>query len=115
MFITLPDERPFAFAGLWDIWQDKSEPGSVYCSCTIITRETVGDLRKIHDRMPVVLQPDSYKAWMDHDGYKIESLQEILSRNSVTEFAFYPVSKNVNAVRNNEPGNIEPVEVEMGG
>lgn len=113
VFIKLPGGIPFAFAGLWETWQDKAEPGNVYCSCTIITREAAGGLQKIHDRMPVVLQPDAYDSWMDHDGYKTESLQETLSRKAVSEFAFYPVSKKVNAVRNNEPGNIEPVEVEL--
>lgn len=111
MFITLPDKKPFAFAGLWETWQAKNESGSAYRSCTIITREATGGLKKIHDRMPVVLQPDAYYSWMDHNEYKIESLQDLLSRKSVTEFAFYPVSKKVNAIRNNEPENIEPVEL----
>jgi len=114
VFITLPDKKPFAFAGLWESWQDKSSPGIIYRSCTIITREAAGDLRKIHDRMPVVLAPGAYAAWMEPGKDGVESLLDILSWGSVTDFTSYPVSKQVNAVRNNEPGNIEPVEVELG-
>jgi len=111
VFITLPDKRPFAFAGLWETWQDKAESGSVYRSCTIITREAAGELAKIHNRMPVVLSPEAYSAWMGPGKDGVESLLDILSSGAVTEFAYYPVSKQVNAVRNNEPRNIEPVEV----
>jgi len=111
VFITLPDKKPFAFAGLWETWQDKAEPGMVYRSCTIITREAAGGLEQIHHRMPVVLAPEAYEAWMEPGKGGVESLLDILSSWAVTEFAYYPVSKQVNAVRNNEPGNIKPVEV----
>jgi len=111
VFITLPDKKPFVFAGLWETWQDKAEPGTVYRSCTIITREAAGELAKIHNRMPVVLAPEAYAAWMEPGKDEVESLLDILSSGAVTEFAYYPVSKRVNAVRNNEPGNIKPVEV----
>ena len=114
LFITMPDKTPSAFAGLWETWQDKAEPNNIYRSCTIITREASGPLRKIHNRMPVALAPEAYDAWLDHEDQEISHLQEVLSRSAITEFAFYPVSKQVNTVRNNEPGNIEPVEVELG-
>jgi len=111
VFITLPDKKPFAFAGLWETWQDKGSPGIIYRSCTIITRGATGGLQKIHNRMPVVLVPEAYEAWMGPGKGEGESLLDILSSGVVTDFTFYPVSKRVNAVRNNEPGNIEPVDL----
>jgi putative SOS response-associated peptidase YedK len=63
-FITLPDEKPFAFAGLWETWRDKDKQEDSYRSCTIITREASESLKDIHDRMPSVLNPDSYDAWL---------------------------------------------------
>lgn len=113
VFITLPNGDPFAFAGLWETWQDKAEPGVFYQSCTIITREASSSLEKIHHRMPVILEPAAYRSWMDHDNLGTGQLQEILARNSVTEFTFYPVSKQINSVGNNQPGNIEPVEAKV--
>ena len=111
VYITLPDRKPLVFAGLWEAWNDKADPGTVYRSCTIITRESAGDLRKIHNRMPVALAPEVYDAWMEPGKDGVESLLDILSWGAVTEFTFYPVSKQVNTVRNNDPGNIEAVEV----
>ncbi len=61
--------------------------------------------------MPLVLTPEVYAAWMAPGRGGAESLMEILSSWSVTEFAYYLVSKHVNSVWNNEPGNIETVEV----
>lgn len=60
VFITLPGGKPFAFAGLWETWQDKTDSGTAYRSCTIITRGAAGELKKIHHRMPVVLKPEAY-------------------------------------------------------
>ena len=111
VYITLPDRKPLVFAGLWETWQDKAEPGNIYRSCTIITREASGPLQEIHHRMPVALDSRAYGEWLDHESLKVSHLQEILSRSAITEFAFYPVSKQVNTVRNNEPCNIKPVEV----
>ncbi|MGM0454211.1 MAG: SOS response-associated peptidase [Thermodesulfobacteriota bacterium] len=113
VFITLPNGDPFAFAGLWETWQDKTEPGVFYQTCTIITREASSSLEKIHHRMPVVLKPEAYDAWMDHDTPGTRQLQEMLSQSSITEFSFFPVSKQVNSVGNNDPGNIEPVEANV--
>jgi len=104
VYITLPDRRPLVFAGLWEDWLG-------YLSSTIITREAVGPLKEIHDRMPVVLQPDVYGKWMDHGSSDARYLQDLLSCGSVTDFTFYPVSKQVNVVRNNGSGNIEPVKI----
>ena len=108
-FITLPDEKPFAFAGLWETWWDKDNHDEIYRSCTIITREASERLKDIHDRMPAVLPPDTYEAWLDHENHDIKRLQEILTEKTVTEFKTMPVSKQVNSVKFNDPSNIAPV------
>jgi putative SOS response-associated peptidase YedK len=108
-FITLPDEKPFAFAGLWEIWWDKENQGESYRSCTIITREASPCLKDIHHRMPAILPPDTYEAWLDHENYDSDHLMEILTEKTVTEFKVRPVSNQVNSVRVNEPSNIAPI------
>jgi len=115
LFITQPDKTPFAFAGLWETWQDKAEPGNIYRSCTIITREASGPLQEIHHRMPVALDPGAYGEWLGHENLEVSHLQEVLFRSAITEFAFYPVSKQVNAARNNGPENIVAVEAKPEG
>jgi len=40
MLLTLPDKKPFAFAGLWETWDDQGKRETPYRSCTILTRES---------------------------------------------------------------------------
>jgi putative SOS response-associated peptidase YedK len=108
-FIKLPDEKPFAFAGLWETWSDKDKPDDIYRSCTIITREASPCLKDIHHRMPAILSPDTYDAWLNHENQDSEALQEILTKKTVTEFMVRPVSKQVNSARVNDPSNIAPI------
>ena len=113
MFITLPDQAPFAFAGLWETWHDKQDPDELYRCCTIITREAAGTVKELHHRMPVILEPDAYGKWLDPGNRNTDSLSEILHSRSVTDLIFYPVTKQVNAVRNNAPSNIKPIQTEF--
>lgn len=63
--ITMPEDEPFAFAGLWSEWQD--ETGQILKTYTIITTEARGIMREIHNsklRMPVVLKPEVEQDWL---------------------------------------------------
>ncbi|WP_374371400.1 SOS response-associated peptidase [Dongia sp.] len=62
--IERPDNEAFAFAGLWERWQDTA--GAKIDSCTIITIAANALLSPIHDRMPVVIQEPDYGAWLDN-------------------------------------------------
>ena len=108
VFITLPDKRPFAFAGLWEAWDKKGDSASVHHSCTIITIEASDSVRQIHHRMPAVLKTQVYDTWLDPKNKDILALQHILKNDVISEFLSYPVSIGVNSVRNNDPSNIEP-------
>ena len=61
--IGMADDGLFAFAGLWDKWKDPS--GEVLESCTILTTDANALLKDVHDRMPVILQPNAYDLWLD--------------------------------------------------
>ena len=113
MFITLPEAQPFAFAGLWETWRAKAQSSTDYLSCTIITREAVGRMRKIHHRMPVILPPDVYDTWLDPQNQDVDRLSDLLGSASITEFVFTPVSKQVNAARNNSSSNIQPIQTQF--
>jgi putative SOS response-associated peptidase YedK len=113
MFITLPDQAPFAFAGLWETWHDKQNPDELYRSCTIITREAAGAVKELHHRMPVILEPDAYSHWLDSDNRNADSINEMLHSRSITDLIFYPVAKQVNSVSNNDLSNIKPIQTEF--
>jgi putative SOS response-associated peptidase YedK len=109
MFITLPESKPFAFAGLWETWHKKNDPNMIYKSCTIITTEASDSVRGIHPRMPAILKPEMYETWLDPLKQNVNELKHILKTGIVTELVSQAVSKNVNSVKNNEPSNIIPL------
>lgn len=113
VFITRPDTQPFAFAGLWEVWQDKQNPDRTYPSCTIITRAAEGPMQKIHHRMPVILPPEAYASWLDPNHQNAPKLQQLLTDSALTDLVWHPVSKLVNAARNNSAANLEPVQLEF--
>jgi putative SOS response-associated peptidase YedK len=108
-FITLPSNRPFAFAGLWETWkgQDASNDGPVYKSCTILTTAASEAVNAIHHRMPVILHPEAYKDWMDPGIREADRLEKVLQNRHVRNMQYYPVSKLVNRVQNNSAACIE--------
>ncbi len=108
MFLTLPDGRPFAIAGLWESWDDMGKAPAPYKSCTILTREASDSVRPLHNRMPVILKPAAFAAWLDPDNQDVACLQRIFRNQVYTELKSVPVSKRVNAIRNNDPQNIRP-------
>jgi putative SOS response-associated peptidase YedK len=110
MFITSPDHKPFAFAGLWETWNKKADQDSIYKSCTIITTQASETIRDIHHRMPVILKPPAYESWLDPANQNVVELGKMLKNEIVTELVSYPVSKQVNSTRNNDPSCIEPSE-----
>ncbi len=109
MLITLPDKKPFAFAGLWEIWH-KNKQAPAYRSCTIITTEASASIREIHHRMPVILKPEVYKDWLNPQYQNTENLKHILAVERLTELTSYPVSKQVNSARNNDLSLLDPIK-----
>jgi putative SOS response-associated peptidase YedK len=110
MLITLPDKNPFAFAGLWETRNKKDDKDSIYKSCTIITTQASDSIRDIHHRMPVILKPQVYEAWLDPDNQDVVELESILNNEIITDLSSHPVSTKVNSTRNNDPSCIEPIE-----
>ena len=115
MYLTTIDDSPFAFAGLWEVWKDRNnldengEPLELY-SCTIITGEPNEKVAEIHDRMPVMLPPDAWDAWLDRDNDDVDALREFLVPAPAQLIRLHPVSTDVNNVRNNGPSLIEEAD-----
>jgi putative SOS response-associated peptidase YedK len=107
MIITLPDKKPFAFAGLWETWNHKGAEEAAYKSFAIITTRASESIRNIHHRMPVILKTEVYEHWLEPGNQNIAELEVILKDDIYTEFVSYPVSKQVNSTRNNDPSCVE--------
>jgi putative SOS response-associated peptidase YedK len=110
-FIHRPDDGPFAFAGLWDVWkQPNSEPSNkplTIESCTIVTTEANATLRELHERMPVVLAPSDYAKWLDPNVENPAELEHLLAPCGEEELVAEPVGTHVNRVSNDDPRCIE--------
>ncbi|NEQ29033.1 MAG: SOS response-associated peptidase, partial [Microcoleus sp. SIO2G3] len=96
----------FAFAGLWEHWQDAS--GTEINSCTIVTTSANELMESIHDRMPVILHPQDRDRWLDPDASSSD-LQELLRPYESDQMQHYPVSLEVNNPKHDSPACIEPV------
>jgi putative SOS response-associated peptidase YedK len=94
VFIKLTNDRPFAFAGLWELWS--SPDGSEIRSCTIITTEPNSLIKSIHNRMPAILIPESYKQWLATEEQPADKLNKLIISYPSEEMIAYPVSRLVN-------------------
>src|SRR5262249_41316010 len=88
----LREGRPFAFAGLWERWQGGD--GAVE-SCAILTTEANAVVRPVHERMPVILPPEDFAAWLD-TSWPPEELQALLRPYLAEEMEARAVSRRVN-------------------
>src|SRR4051794_24183669 len=89
MYIRMKGGEPFAFAGLWDVWHDPD--GATIPSCTLITGEPNELVRKIHDRMVVILPREHYARWLDPQEQSSEQLMKLLKPYPAEEMEAYPV------------------------
>ena len=70
-FIEVKNRPLFAFAGIYDLWEEPVSGREVY-SFAIITTQPNSDIKLIHDRMPVILRPEQEKVWLNHSTYPSE-------------------------------------------
>ena len=101
----IKDSSPFAFAGLWETWDKEGEE---IRSCSIITTDANDLMSEIHHRMPVILPPENYGAWLDPGFEEKEALMDLLRPYPSDRMEAYPVSRRVNRPSNNEPSVVEP-------
>lgn len=106
--IEVGDGQLFALAGLWDSWS--SGDGPAIESCTVITTEANSLMRELHDRMPAILSPNDYEAWLDPENNDRDGLQKLLDAYPADEMRFRPVSTTVNNARHEGPECVGPAE-----
>jgi putative SOS response-associated peptidase YedK len=106
-FIRLKSGAPFTFAGLWEHWQ--STDGSEVRSATIITTEPNQLMATLHNRMPVILERNTYAQWLDPAPQSPNRLQDLLVPFPTEEMEAYPVSTFVNSPANDRAECILPI------
>jgi putative SOS response-associated peptidase YedK len=107
VYICMKDREPFAFAGLWERWA--GEEDEFIESCTILTTEPNELLVPIHNRMPVILDPNDYELWLDPDVQQPYKLGPLLRSYPSESMIYYPVNLRVNNPKHDDPLCLEPL------
>jgi putative SOS response-associated peptidase YedK len=105
--IRRADGDPLAFAGLWALWRDPTTAERLY-SCTILTSEPNELVAELHHRMPVILDPADWDAWLSPESPRPE-LRSLLRPYPSSGMVVYPVSPAVNSVRNQGSDLLAPL------
>jgi putative SOS response-associated peptidase YedK len=98
----------FAFAGIWDRWKDAS--GKAVETCSILTTTPNAVTSSVHDRMPVILDPDNYDLWLDPGMTNVDAVSEMLKPFDARLMRCYPISTRINHVANDDEECSRPVE-----
>jgi putative SOS response-associated peptidase YedK len=101
------DDCPLAFAGLMDVWRDRDSEERLV-SCTVLTTGSRGMLEALHDRMPVMVAPRLFDAWLG-DADPEAALEGLVAAAPLDALEMYPVSSDVNSSRGDDPSFTVPV------
>lgn len=95
------DGQLMAFAGLWEAWRDVE--GKWLRTCAIITTDSAGPLSDIHDRCPVILEPDEWGVWLDRETTEPEKVLPLLGPPDPDLLELHRVGYEVGNVKNDDP------------
>lgn len=107
IYIQMKTGEAFAFAGLYEFWKPP-ESDKFVKSCAIITTTPNSLMEKIHDRMPVILKPQAFDAWLAPGEQPAEKLAALLKPYAATQMKATRVSTLVNNARVDSPDCIRP-------
>lgn len=112
-YIHPADDSVLAMAGLYEFWRDRErpaeDPSSWLWTVTIITTSATDELGRIHDRMPMCVGRDRWSEWLDPENTDGAAAVSLLTPAAPGWLAAYPVSREVNNVRNNGPELLAPL------
>ncbi len=112
-FIRPADGGVLAMAGLYEIWRDPAKAEEDHdrflWTCTVLTTRAEDSLGHIHDRMPLMLPPAAYDAWLDPTRHERDDLLALLEPAAPGRLEAYPVSTLVSNVKNNGPELLDPI------
>ncbi|RJL25192.1 SOS response-associated peptidase [Bailinhaonella thermotolerans] len=115
-FIRPADGGVLAMAGIYEFWRDRTRPDddplAWWTTVTVITTDALDELGRIHDRMPMFVPHWDWSAWLDPSLGEAEAALGLLRPAAETGLIAYPVSTDVNNVRNNGPELVKPLPEE---
>lgn len=107
-YVSLKSGDPMAFAGLWEAWHPKE--GETIESCCIITTDANALMQPIHDRMPVILNPDQWETWLSPKEHHPDKLLPLIYPHDSESMQVWAVTRELNKVGlRNDAGLIDPL------
>ena len=104
-FIRRADGEALVMAGVWQVWHGPE--GARLGTCAIVTCAAAGRVAELHDRVPVILEPEDWALWLGEAGRGAARLMRPLPDEAL---AFHRVGTEVNSNRAEGPELIEPLE-----
>lgn len=108
MYIHLKERPLFAFAGLWESWQNPN--GREVRTFTVLTTAPNALIQPLHHRMAVILERDAYTTWLGLDDAPLEVRQALLRPYPSDKMTYYEVAPLVNKVGHDTPDMIRPYQ-----
>ncbi|MDB5650271.1 MAG: putative response-associated peptidase [Hyphomicrobiales bacterium] len=102
------DHVPLALAGLWESWMGPN--GEELETACILTTHANGLISAIHDRMPVVIEPENFVTWLSLDDERDTTAQKLMRPAAENVLEFFEIGTAVNKVANDGPGIQEPMK-----
>ncbi len=106
-YVRMADGSPMPLAGIWDEWRDPN--GTLLATCAILTTAANEKVAPIHERMPVILAPESFDQWLNRHVHDAEALRPLCAACPADRIEAFPVSPLVNNPANDAPECILPV------
>lgn len=108
-FVHATDREYLACAGLYESWYDNERKQTIL-SCALLTTEPNDTITTIHDRMPVILEPDDWALWLDEKRSYAE-LNTLYTPPESDKIDYFPVGDTVNSVKNDNATCIKKVAI----
>lgn len=105
-FIHLASGAPMALAGLWEHWS--APAGEEVSTFTILTIDANERLAPIHDRMPVILPPETWSLWLNPTRTPAQ-VASLLRPYPSDSMRLWPVAKRIGSSRVDDAALIEPL------
>ncbi len=97
------DEKVFSLGGIWEQWTGPN--GEEIDSCAILTTAANPLMKKIHDRMPVIIHPDNYSAWLDSEKCFADDVAALLAPYAADEMSAEPLQNGIPDDKGNAEGD----------
>jgi putative SOS response-associated peptidase YedK len=107
--IALGNRGPMTFAGLWETWR-RPDDGTLVKSFTIVTTEANELIAPVHHRMPVILSPAAWPAWLGETAATPQALKALLVPYPSAQMTYWAVDRRVGNVKNDSPDLLEPLQ-----